>query len=317
MQVMREQLTGIGAGNMEKNIRPSIVAAIPAYNEEKTIGRVVLLAQRWADKVVVCDDGSKDMTADIAEKMGVYVVKHEKNMGYGAALQSLFKRARELGADILVTLDGDGQHNPSDIPVLIKPILEKKADIVIGSRFLHGEEAKGIPLYRQVGIKAITRLVVAASNCGVSDAQNGFRAYGRRALERLKFYERGMGVSVEILLKAKEQYLRVVEVPVVCNYKGLETSTHAPLAHGVSVLMSIVKLVVEDHPLLFLGMPGAVSLLIGMLFGVWMLQIYALGHRIVTNVALASIAFTLIGLFALFTAITLYAIARLIQKIKT
>jgi len=301
--------------NMEKNGRPLIVAGIPAYNEEKTIGRVVLQAQRWANKVVVCDDGSKDMTADIAEKLGVNIVKHERNMGYGAALQSLFRRARELDADILVTLDGDGQHNPSDIPVFIKPLLEEKADIVIGSRFLHGEGAKRIPLYRQVGIKAITRLTVAASNCGVSDAQNGFRAYGRRALERLKFYERGMGVSVEILLKAKEQYLKVIEVPVVCNYRGLETSTHAPLAHGVSVLMSIVKLVVEDHPLLFLGVPGVLSLLIGVLFGVWMLQIYALEHRIVTNVALASMTFTLIGLFAVFTAITLYAIKRLMQKV--
>lgn len=291
-----------------------MVAAIPAYNEEKNIGRVVLLAQRGVDKVIVCDDGSNDMTADIAEKLGADVVRHERNMGYGVAMQSLFKRAREMDADVLVTLDGDGQHNPSDILAIIKPILENNADIVIGSRFLRGEGTKEIPLYRQVGIKAITKLVVAASNCGVSDAQNGFRAYGRRALEKLKLHERGMGVSVEILLKAKEQYLRVVEVPVVCNYKGLDTSTHAPLAHGVSVIMSVVKLVVEDHPLLFLGMPGVVFLLIGALFGVWMLQIYALEHRIVTNVALASMAFTLVGLFAVFTGITLYAIARLTER---
>lgn len=291
-----------------------MVAAIPAYNEEKNIGRVVLLAQRCVDKVIVCDDGSNDMTADIAEKLGADVVRHERNMGYGVAMQSLFKRAREMDADVLVTLDGDGQHNPSDILAIIKPILENNADIVIGSRFLHGEGTKEIPLYRQVGIKAITKLVVATSNCGVSDAQNGFRAYGRRALEKLKLHERGMGVSVEILLKAKEEYLRLVEVPVVCNYKGLETSTHAPLAHGVSVIMSVVKLVVEDHPLLFLGMPGVVFLLIGVLFGVWMLQIYALEHRIVTNVALASMAFTLVGFFALFTGITLYAIARLTER---
>jgi len=292
-----------------------MVAAIPAYNEEKNIGRVVLLAQRGVDKVIVCDDGSNDMTADIAEKLGADVVRHERNMGYGVAMQSLFKRAREMDADVLVTLDGDGQHNPSDILAIIKPILENNADIVIGSRFLRGEGTKEIPLYRQVGIKAITKLVVAASNCGVSDAQNGFRAYGRRALEKLKLHERGMGVSVEILLKAKEQYLRVMEVPVVCNYKGLDTSTHTPLAHGVSVIMSVVKLVVEDHPLLFLGMPGVVFLLIGALFGVWMLQIYALEHRIVTNVALASMAFTLVGLFAVFTGITLYAITKITERI--
>ncbi|MGC9346310.1 MAG: glycosyltransferase family 2 protein, partial [Candidatus Bathyarchaeales archaeon] len=97
-------------------------------------------------------------------------------------------------------------------------------------------------------------------------------------------------------------------------YKGLETSTRGPLRHGVSVVMSIVRLVVEERPLLFLGVPGVFSLLVGVFFGVWMLQIYAAEHRIITNIALASIAFIIVGLFAVFTAITLYAIARLIQK---
>ena len=115
-------------------------------------------------------------------------------------------------------------------------------------------------------------------------------------------------------MQAKKMGLVVAEAPTGCNYRGLETSTRGPLRHGISVVMSIVRLVVEERPLLFLGVPGVVSLLVGMVFGVWMLQIYALERRIVTNVALASIAFILIGFFAIFTAITLYAIARLIQK---
>ena len=94
----------------------------------------------------------------------------------------------------------------------------------------------------------------------------------------------------------------------------MKTSTHNPIRHGVNVVMSIVRLVVEERPLLFLGVPGVVSLLVGVLFGVWMLQIYALERQIMTNVALASIAFILIGLFCVFTAITLYAISRLVQK---
>jgi len=295
--------------------RGLIVAAIPAYNEEKTIAIIILLAEKYVDRVIVCDDGSTDMTAKVAEKMGAEVLRHKRNAGYGAAIKSLFGRARELGADIVVTLDADGQHDPSHIPLLIKPIMEGRADIVIGSRFLKGlGEKRDVPLYRHMGIKAITKLTNATSNCGVSDAQSGFRAYGRRALERLRLHENGMGVSVEILMRAREQNLRVVEVPVACNYRGLETSTHGPLTHGAGVIMSIVKLVVEVKPLVFLGLPGTVSALVGVLFGVWMLRIYAVEHLIVTNIALASIAFTLIGLFAIFTAITLYSIARLAKK---
>jgi len=297
--------------------RSLIVATIPAYNEEKTIAGVILLTQKYVDKVIVCDDGSTDMTAKIAEKMGADVLRHERNAGYGAAIKSLLGKARELGADIMITLDGDGQHDPIDIPRLVKPVLEGSADIVVGSRFLKSVKGKkDVPLYRHVGIKAITKMTNAASNSRISDAQSGFRAYSRRALEKLRLHENGMGVSVEILMKAREQNLKVVEVPVACNYQGLQTSTHGPLTHGAGVIMSIVRLVVEEKPLIFLGLPGAVSLLVGVFFGIWMLQLYAIERRIVTNIALASMAFVLIGFFAIFTAITLYAITRLTWKTK-
>ncbi len=98
--------------------KPLVVAGIPAFNEEKSIAGVVLSAQKHADVVVVCDDGSSDMTREIAERLGAVVVRHEQNLGYGAALQSLFKKARELRADVLVTLDSDGQHDASEIPLL-------------------------------------------------------------------------------------------------------------------------------------------------------------------------------------------------------
>ncbi len=123
-----------------------------------------------------------------------------------------------------------------------------------------------------------------------------------------------MGVSAEILIKAKEKSLRIAEVPVQVNYQGLKTSTHNPVKHGLSVLATILKLIVEERPLFFLGIPGAVLLVMGIGFGLWTLHLYTIENRIVTNVALASLAFTLIGLFALFTAITLYAIVRLTQK---
>jgi len=289
-----------------------IIACIPAYNEEKTIAKVVMLAQKHVDMVVVCDDGSKDLTADIAQRLGATVIRHDGNSGYGAAIQSLFRKARELDADVMVTLDADGQHNPEETPRLIQPILDGEADIVLGSRFLGGHN--DAPAYRRFGIKLITKLSKRSRK--FSDALCGFRAYSRKAVESLNLNETGMGVSAEILLETEERGLRVTEIPVLVRYKGLDTSTHNPLRHGVSVITSIVRIVVEEKPLFYLGIPGAVFLVVGMFFGSWMLQIYASRGYIETNIALASIAFVLIGLFVIFTAITLYAISRLARKQK-
>jgi len=294
--------------------KPLVVAAIPAFNVEKTIAKLVLEAQKFVDVVLVCDDGSEDCTAEIAERMGAEVVRHDRNLGYGATIKSLFCMARELDADVLVTCDGDGQHDPSEIPKLIEPVLENKADIVLGSRFL-GAQKNGVPGYRRWGIKLISRFAGAASNHSFNDAQCGFRVYGRKALNGLDLVENGMGSSVEILFKAKKQGLIVAEVPVKCEYKGLKkTSTHNAFGHGATVLVSIIRLVVEERPLLFFGLPGLLSLFAGTAFGIWMLKIFATEQRIVTNVALASLAFILIGMFSIFTAITLYAISRQSQN---
>jgi len=305
------------SGEPVNSEKPLVVAGIPAHNEEKTIARVILEAQEYADIVLVCDDGSSDLTFKIAEKLGAVVVRHRSNMGYGAAIRSLFENARKLGAGVLVTLDADGQHAAVEIQQILQPILEGKADVAIGSRFLDGLEgsSNGLPWYRQIGIKLITKLTASATKYDVSDAQNGFRAYNMAALEKLDLNENGMGVSVEILVKAKEQGLRLAEVPINCKYHGVdETSSQNPVGHGASVLSSLVKLVVEERPLVFLGLPGIFFLVVGIFFGVWMLQIYTMERYIETNIALASLAFVLMGFFALSTGITLYAIRRLAEK---
>jgi len=293
---------------------PFVVVGIPAFNEEKTIAKVVVEAQKYADRVVVCDDGSVDLTVEIAERLGADVVRHERNLGYGVAVQRLFRCARELGADVLVTLDADGQHDPSEIPLLTKPIVENEADIVIGSRLVDKRLAYTMPWYRRAGVKFITRLVNNTSKHGVKDAQSGFRAYNRKSIGTLAVLENGMGVSVEILINARKQGLRIREVSAKCNYEGVENSTRNPVRHGADVVMSIVKLMVEDKPLALLGIPGMLFLVAGAVFGAWMLHIYATEHHIVTNIALASITFILIGFFALSTAITLYAISRLARR---
>ena len=310
-------LTEVESGKLVgvAGVKPFVVVGVPAFNEEKTIARVVLEALKHAGRVVVCDDGSTDLTGDIAERLGADVVRHERNLGYGAAVQSLFRRARELGADVLVTLDADGQHFPSEIPNVVGPVVDGVADVVIGSRFLDERLAEVMPWYRRVGVKFITQLVNNGAKHGVRDAQSGFRAYNRKSLEVLTVSENGMGVSAEILINAKKQGLRVCEVSSSCNYgKDGATSTHNPVRHGVDVLMSIVKLAVEDKPLTLLGIPGLLFLFVGTVFGVWMLHIYTVAHHIVTNIALASIAFVLIGFFCLSTAITLYAITKVATK---
>jgi glycosyltransferase involved in cell wall biosynthesis len=297
--------------------KPFIVVGIPAFNEEQTIARVVLEAQKFADKVVVCDDGSTDYTAKIAEGLGADVVRHQKNDGYGASIKSLFLRANELKADVFVTLDADGQHEPKEIPFVIKPIVDGEADVVIGSRFVDKKGTAEMPLYRQLGAKLITKMVNGSAKNGVTDSQSGFRAYSQLALDRLNFFEDGMGASVEILLKASKTDLRIVEVPSTCKYNGeVDTSTENPITHGMGVVFSLIRLIVEERPLLFLGVPSLFCLLAGAGFGLWMLQIYAIEKAIETNVALASFSFILIGFFMLSTAITLYAITRIAEKVK-
>jgi glycosyltransferase involved in cell wall biosynthesis len=305
-KVILEEIAVAGA-------KPFVVVGIPAFNEATMIAQVVLEAQKYADAVVVCDDGSNDMTGAIAKRLGAEVVRHRRNRGYGASIKSLFKRARELNADVLVTLDADGQHNPEEIPNIVKPIAQGVADLVIGSRFIERGGTKEMPFYRRFGAQLITKLVNGSSKNGFSDAQSGFRAYNRQALERLSPFEDGMGASVEILLKASKHDLKISEVPSSCKYNNgyVATSTEHPVTHGIGVIMSIVRFIVEEKPLTVLGIPGLLCLFAGLGFGVWMLQIYATEHHIVTNIALASVAFVLIGFFMLSTAITLYAITRI------
>ncbi len=294
-----------------------VVVGIPAYNEEKTIAQVVLGAQKHSHIVVVCDDGSSDLTGEIAGRLGAVVVRHNKNFGYGAALKSLFKRAKELKADVLVTLDSDGQHDPSQIPLLVKPIEAGLAEVVLGSRFKDKSGTADMPTYRQFGVKVITKLTNGSGKNGVSDAQSGFRAYSKSAVERLSLYENGMSASIELLRAINKSGLKVCEVPITCKYAnsvGVETSSENAVTHGIGVVMSLIRLVVEDRPLPFLGVPGMISIVVGVLFGAWLLDMFARTGEIVTNVALASVAFILIGFFMISTAITLYAITRLASR---
>lgn len=199
-----------------------VAACIPAYREEGNIATIVLRTMEHVDEVLVCDDGSDDLTGSIAENLGATVIQHDRNRGYGKALSSLLTKALDHGAEIIVTLDADGQHDPDQIPSLIRALKETGADIVIGSRLL--AENQNTPNWRRRGIRLITGLT-SNSEDRITDAQSGFRAYTRDTLESLRLTEEGMGISTEILLKAQNKDLKLAEVPITVSYIEASSTT--------------------------------------------------------------------------------------------
>lgn len=291
----------------------NICVGIPAYNEEKNIAKVIAKLQNVADKVIVCNDGSNDLTGVIAEKMGAITINHPKNLGYGAAIRSIFMKAKELDLDMLVTFDADGQHRVEDVKKVTDPILEDKADIVIGSRFLEDSSQESVPKYRKIGIKTITKISNLSSNQELTDSQSGLRAYNKKAIHGINPSEYGMGVSTEILIKASKLKLKICEVSIKILYEG-ETSKHNPVSHGISVILSTMKFVSIEHPLKFYGITGLGFLTIGLFFVIWTLQTFSETRQIITNISLIGIGTTLLGSILLMTAILLYSLVNVVRE---
>jgi len=251
--------------NSEKKGRT--LAMIPCYNEEATIGSVVLKAKQYVNQVVVIDDGSTDNTAKIAEYAGATVIRHGGNKGYGAAIQSCFLYARKNDYDVLTILDGDGQHDANEIPTLIAPILDKKVDVCIGSRFINNN-GNNIPRHRRFGIGLITKLTNVGSKekHRITDSQSGFRAYSKKAIKMLNPKDPDMGASAEILMQGRKKDLSYDEVPINCRY-DLDGSTKKPVNHGVGVIVSMLQYLEVEHALLFFAVPGFILFILGLFTG--------------------------------------------------
>ena len=290
------------------------VIGIPAYNEEKNIASIIMKLKKITDHVIVCNDGSTDMTEEISKELNVIVINHSKNMGYGSAIRSIFLKAKELQADILVTFDADGQHRVVDIQSVTQPIIDDKADVVIGSRFLKNKS--DMPEYRKFGIKIITKITNSSLKEKLTDSQSGFRAYSKNVLKNITPSESGMGVSTEILIKASNAGHKIAEVPITIMY-GPDTSTHNPLSHGTSVLFSSIKFTSIEHPLKFYGIPAIIFLGIGFVFMLWTFQTYAVEKEIITNVALIGMGSLVIGIVFLLTAILLYSLVSVVRERNT
>lgn len=289
------------------------IAAMPAYNEERSIAKMILGCRKYVDKVVVVDDGSADATSEIAGALGAYVVRHEQNGGYGAALRTCFETARELDADAMVIIDSDGQHDSADIPKLLKPI-KSGMDLVIGSRFCDGN-GKNIPTYRKFGMRVLDTATNAAGGIRVTDSQSGFRAYGRRAIDKIRVEGDGMAAGSEILLQAKDSNLKVVEVEIMCRYDVERASTENPVSHGVRVLINLLHDMELRRPLYYFTVPGAVMAVIGVFMGLDFLRTFYHGGTLSFGPTLLMILLTLVGSFMAFTGIILHSLSNLIDRL--
>jgi len=290
-----------------------LIIGIPAYNEEKNIASIILKLKESADKIIVCNDGSTDLTGKISEELNVITIHHKENLGYGAAIRSIFLKAKELDGDILVTFDADGQHMVTDIKNVISPIEKKQSDVVVGSRFL--TKSNSVPQYRKLGINIITKVTNSTLNEKLTDAQSGFRAYSKDVLRKIIPTDTGMGVSTELLIKSSSLGFRISEVPITVSYEG-ETSTHNPVSHGVDVLLSTIKYTALERPLKFYGIPATVFLVIGFSFTFLSIQFYADVGRLSTNLTLISAGTVLIGVILAVTAILLFSLTSIVKEKK-
>lgn len=295
--------------------RPSVVVGIPAYNEAGSIARVIEAASEYGDRVLVVDDGSRDDTALVASEAGANVIEHEYNRGYGGALKTLFRAADEEEAEHLVILDADDQHDPADIPKLVAAQRETDADIVIGSRFVDGA-ATDVPRYRRLGlfvVNTLTNMSIGAFHPKkrISDTQSGFRAYNRRAIAGLAddgTIGSQMNASTDILYHAHQRGYEIEEVGITVRYDVEDASSQHPLSHGYNLVNNISTTVQNTHPLISLGTPGVLSLVLGISGFYWLISIFLATGSLSFALTAFSALLCFGGFFACVAAVILHSI---------
>lgn len=290
----------------------NITVILPAYNEEVSIGSIVLLTKNYADNVIVVDDGSSDRTAELARKAGAKVIVHESNKGKGGALKTGFAAAE--GADIIVTMDSDGQHNPADIPHLVEPILKGEADMVNGSRYLNGL-GKNTPAYRRVGQTILDKATNLNSGLKITDSQSGFRAFAASTKEVFRFTAQGMAIESEMLADAGKNGLRIAEVEIGVRY-DVDCSTINPVKHGFGVLLMVLKDIKFNKPIYYLTVPGISLGIGGLIMGATFLQNFLTSGRLYFGPTMLMVLFIVVGTFMALTGILLHSISAIMRETK-
>ena len=289
-----------------------IIAILPAFNEEISIGSMVLHARDHAERVIVVDDGSSDRTAEIAAFAGAEVIRHTKNMGKGVALKTGFDLAGQNGAKVIVTMDTDGQHDPEEIPNLVAPILKGDADMVNGSRYMNGND-RNTPFYRRIGQNVLDKATNFNSGLQITDTQSGFRAFAKHTLPVFRFKSNGLAIESEMLKDASDAGLKIKEVEIGVRY-DVDCSSENPVTHGLRVLVKILEDIELNRPLYYFTAPGMICSIIGLAMGMKFLQDFYLGKELMFGPTFFMIILTLIGLFMAFTGIILHSVARLFNE---
>jgi glycosyltransferase involved in cell wall biosynthesis len=279
----------------KNEVPQNITVILPAYNEEVSIGSIVLLTKFYADNVIVVDDGSTDRTAEVAGKAGAEVIVHEVNKGKGGALKTGFTAASNMGADIIVTMDSDGQHNPADISKLVAPIIEGNADIVNGSRYLNGVD-KNTPVYRRVGQTVLDRFTYINSGLKISDSQSGFRAFAASTVDIFRFNANGMAIESEMLSDAGKAGLRITEINIGVRY-DVGCSTKKPVRHGLEVLVMILKDMEINKPLFYFTFPGMILGIGGLYMGAYFLSTFFAGGSLYFGPTILMVMCIVVGSF--------------------
>lgn len=300
--------------------RLNIAAAIPARNEERTIASVVALTRRLVPQVVVINDGSTDRTEYVAKAAGAHVINHRTNRGKGAAIETAFSWAKAAGVDVLVLLDGDGQHDPREIPKLLDPILKDEADITVGSRWVSEDGLKEMPSHRKLGNTVLTLVTRMAGGAPVKDTQSGFRAFGRRAIEGLVINAFGFEVESTILIQAHQKRMRVLEVPIRCRYGDLEANTERSSSHGFRVLNYLLRLLRTEKPLKYFLLLSIPFILGTGYFAYRLFEFYSENGYLYVGYAFLAVAGMTLSAFIIYAGLILQAINRrsseIIRKIE-
>jgi glycosyltransferase involved in cell wall biosynthesis len=297
-----------------------LVVMIPAYNEEETIGEVIRGIPRDMDaevQVLVIDDGSTDNTRSVAMGAGAdKVVSHRDNNGVGVAFRTGIEAALDMGADIIVNIDADGQFDPADIPRLIKPIVGNEVDMVTGSRFLDRNLEQEIPRIKRFGNRVFTGLINRLTGNNFTDTQCGFRAYSKEAALRLNLFG-DFTYTQEVFIDLVTKGMKIGEVPLQARYKGIRRSRVASSipAYTWRALFIIIRTIRDSRPLAFFGTIGFVSFFTGGVLELVLLIRLLLIHRIYPFMALVwvGLVFIILGFLLIILALIADLIGRQIR----
>lgn len=300
MVLVPAEVVALRVGQNDRNF--IVVACVNAHNAEKSIAKTVLQLQKHVDRVIVCDDGSSDTTAEIAEGLGALVLRHEEQLGYGSSMATLFSAALKTDADFAMTVSEDFDYDSFEISDFLEPLKTGDADLVIGSQISHLNNLSQIH-------GGVVESEVSAASAKKHDLS---MAYDGKAMRFMQSVDAVSSNADEILGKARAAGLVLKEVVVRRNLQKEYSENHS--SSGLVGFLERMKELSHKRPLSLYGFPGLISLLLALGFWIWTLRIFTNTRALVTNLALMAIGTTMVGLMLMMTAVILWVTVTVIRE---